>query len=101
MKTREIALISIFTAIIVASNYTLIAFPQVKIMDGMIFLAGYLFGFPIAASITILSWLIYGSLNPLGGAGFPLIIILFHQLLVEIILMVQQHWVLFLIEWLQ
>jgi|TARA_B100001750_G_scaffold240124_1_gene249296 hypothetical protein len=76
MKTREIALISIFTAIIVASNYTLIAFPQIKIMDGMIFLAGYLFGFPIAASITILSWLIYGSLNPLGGAGFPLIIIL-------------------------
>ena len=76
MKTKEIAFISVFTAIIVASNYALIAFPQIKLMDSLVFLSGYLFGFPVAASISILSWLVYGSINPLGGAGFPLIIAL-------------------------
>ncbi|HIM82701.1 MAG TPA: hypothetical protein EYM50_02990 [Nitrososphaerales archaeon] len=74
MKTKEIAFISVFTAIIVASNYALIAFPQVKLMDSMVFLSGYLFGFPVAASIAALSWLVYGSINPLGAAGFPLIL---------------------------
>ena len=76
MKTKEIAFISVFTAIIVASNYALIAFPQVKLMDSLVFMSGYLFGFPVAASIAVLSWLVYGSINPLGGAGFPLIIAL-------------------------
>tara|TARA_B100001013_G_scaffold179099_1_gene107713 strand:+ start:334 stop:879 length:546 start_codon:yes stop_codon:yes gene_type:complete len=74
MKTKEIAFISVFTAIIVASNYALIAFPQIKLMDSMVFLSGYLFGFPVAASIAALSWLVYGSINPLGAAGFPLIL---------------------------
>ena len=76
MKTKEIALVSVFTALIVSSNYVLIAFPQIKLMDSMVFLAGYLFGFYVAGSIAILSWIIYGSLNPLGGAGFPLIVVL-------------------------
>ena len=63
MKTKEIAFISVFTAIIVASNYALIAFPQIKLMDSMVFLSGYLFGFPVAASIAALSWfcLLYTS----------------------------------------
>ena len=76
MNTKEIAFISVFTAIIVASNYVLIAFPQIKLMDSLVFLSGYLFGFPVAATIAALSWLVYGSINPLGGAGFPLIIAL-------------------------
>ena len=54
MKTKEIAFISVFTAIIVASNYALIAFPQVKLMDSLVFISGYLFGFPVAASIAVL-----------------------------------------------
>ena len=42
----------------------------------MVFLTGYLFGVRAAVSVSILSWLVYGSINPLGTAGFPLIVVL-------------------------
>ena len=76
MRTNTIAAVSIITAIIVSSNYALIGFPQIKLMDSMVFLTGYLFGIKAAISVSILSWLVYGSINPLGAAGFPLIVVL-------------------------
>ena len=45
-------------------------------MDGIIFLAALMYGTTVGISIATLSWLIYGTLNPMGSAGFPLIIIL-------------------------
>ena len=76
MRTNTIAAVSIITAIIVSSNYVLMGFPQIKLMDSMVFLTGYLFGVRAAVSVSILSWLVYGSINPLGTAGFPLIEVL-------------------------
>jgi hypothetical protein len=76
MRTNTIAAVSIITAIIVSSNYVLLGFPQIKLMDSMVFLTGYLFGVKAAISVSILSWLVYGSINPLGAAGFPLIVFL-------------------------
>ena len=76
MRTNTIAAVSIITAIIVSSNYVLMGFPQIKLMDSMVFLTGYLFGVRAAVSVSILSWLVYGSINPLGTAGFPLIVVL-------------------------
>ena len=76
MKSKDIARIAIFSALIVSSNYMLISIPQFKLMDGIIFLTALMYGTTVGMSIATLSWIIYGTLNPMGSAGFPLIIIL-------------------------
>jgi len=76
VKSKDIARIAIFSALIVSSNYMLISIPQFKLMDGIIFLTALMYGTTVGISIAILSWMIYGTLNPMGSAGFPLIIIL-------------------------
>jgi hypothetical protein len=66
MNTVKIAIIATLTALSIATNYVLIGFSNIKLMDFIVFVGGFCFGAPVGASIGILSWLIYGVLNPLG-----------------------------------
>lgn len=76
LERRDVALIAVFSALAVASNYAMLAFFQVKLMDSLVFISAYLFGFRVGAGVAAITWLVYGSLNPLGAAGFPLLLIL-------------------------
>ncbi len=76
MLKRYIAIVSVFSALAVASNYAMFPLFQIKLMDSLVFVAAYLFGFRVGASVASITWLVYGSLNPLGAAGFPLLVIL-------------------------
>ncbi len=73
---RDVALIGVFSALAVASNYAMLAFFQVKMMDSLVFVSAYLFGFRVGGGVAAVTWLVYGSLNPLGAAGFPLLLVL-------------------------
>lgn len=64
--TQQTAIIAIFTAACIASNYILIGLVNVKFMDFIIFIAGYKFGAVTGTSIGVLTWLIYGTINPYG-----------------------------------
>jgi uncharacterized membrane protein len=66
LKTFKIAIIATLAAISIATNYALIGVSNVKLMDFIVFVGGFCFGPLIGASIGILSWLIYGSINPYG-----------------------------------
>jgi len=76
LRSRGVAIMAVFSALAVASNYALLAFPQIKLMDSLVFVSAYLFGFGVGAGVAIITWLVYGSVNPLGAAGFPLLIVL-------------------------
>ena len=54
------------TAACVSTNYLLIGVVNVKFMDLIVFISGFIFGPLIGASVGILTWLIYGTLNPYG-----------------------------------
>jgi hypothetical protein len=70
------ALISVFTAETLATNYAMIGLPNIKLMDALVFLAAFLFGLTVGLGIAISTWLVYGFINPYGQAGFPLILFL-------------------------
>lgn len=77
MPNRQtISTIAIFSALAVSSNYAMLAFFQIKLMDSIVFICAYLFGFYAGAGVAAITWIVYGSINPLGAAGFPLLIIL-------------------------
>ena len=65
-KAVKASLIAILTAACIASNYLLIGVINVKLMDVIVFASGFVFGPMIGASIGILTWLVYGTLNPYG-----------------------------------
>jgi len=65
-QSVKVSLIAILTATCIASNYLLIGVVNVKLMDIIVFASGFVFGPVIGASIGVLTWLVYGTLNPYG-----------------------------------
>jgi hypothetical protein len=71
MNTQKIAVIAMLIALAIATNYAMIPVYNVKFMDVIVFIGGFIFGPLVGASIGILSWTVYGTLNP---NGFSMII---------------------------
>lgn len=59
-------IIAVLTAACIASNYLLIGVVNVKFMDLIVFTGGFTFGPLTGASVGVLTWLVYGTLNPYG-----------------------------------
>ncbi len=76
LRLGIIAPVALFSSLAVASDYAMLPFAQIKLMDALVFLAGYFYGFYPGMAVATITWLIYGTFNPLGVAGFPLIAIL-------------------------
>lgn len=66
MDIRKVSIITTLTALCIATNYALVGVHQVKIMDFIVFVGGFCLGPLAGASIGILSWLVYGTINPYG-----------------------------------
>ncbi|MBI2872799.1 MAG: hypothetical protein HYY00_06385 [Chloroflexi bacterium] len=69
----ELAVVAAFIAAILATNYALVRVPNVKLLDLMVFVAGYTLGFRRGAAVAVGAWLVYGTFNPWGAAG-PLLL---------------------------
>jgi hypothetical protein len=66
-------LVAVFTALALATNYALIALPNIKLMDALVFIAAFLFGLRLGIGIAVSTWLVYGFVNPYGQADFILL----------------------------
>jgi uncharacterized membrane protein len=64
--SRSISVIAVMTAVCVATNYFLIGVANVKLMDTIVFITGLCFGSVVGASVGILTWMVYGTINPYG-----------------------------------
>jgi len=56
-----------------ATNYALSGLPNIKLMDFLVFASGLLFGPGVGVSVALLTWAIYGTLNPYGFS-FPILL---------------------------
>ena len=66
IPTRKLSFIAIMTSLCISTNYLLIGIPNVKIMDLLVFVSGYTMGSLIGAAVGVLTWLVYGTINPYG-----------------------------------
>jgi len=64
--THRLSMLIMFTTLCLASNYALIGLPQIKLMDFIVFTGGFLLGSVYGAAIGMLSWMVYGTINPCG-----------------------------------
>lgn len=72
LSARTLGLIVTIVAINLSSNYVMIGVPNVKFMDLFVFISGYLMGAIPGIIVGVLTWLVYGTINPYG---FNLIIL--------------------------
>lgn len=70
------AMISLFTALAITTDYAMLPLANIKLMDTIVFVSALVFGLEVGVSVGALTWLVYGSVNPLGAAGGSLLIIL-------------------------
>lgn len=63
---RRASMLAVFTAAAVATNYLLIGVVNVKLMDLIVFMGGYLYGARFGATLGAMVWLVYGTVNPYG-----------------------------------
>ena len=61
-------IIGVFTALSLATDYAMTGFQNVKVMDTLVFLVAFLFGFRLGIGVALLTRFIYGIVNPLGPA---------------------------------
>jgi hypothetical protein len=72
-KVVNVVSIGLISALCIATNYALLPLWNVKLMDTVVFLSGFLFGLSFGISVAVIPWLIYGTLNPYGFS-FPTLI---------------------------
>jgi len=66
MNTLRVSIVATLVALCVATNYALVGVHQVKAMDFIVFVGGFCFGPVAGAFMGILSWAVYGVINPYG-----------------------------------
>ncbi|HYB06646.1 MAG TPA: hypothetical protein VEB87_00665 [Nitrososphaerales archaeon] len=74
--TQKVAVVSLLTALAITTDYAMLPLANIKLMDTIVFVSGLVFGLDVGVSVGALTWLVYGSVNPLGSAGGPLLLIL-------------------------
>ena len=70
-KSGNVAIVALFTAVIVGSDLALSGpeFSNIKLLDTLVFVTAYLFGFRVGAAVGILSETIWSFMSPIGMAG--------------------------------
>lgn len=66
MNARRVSIVATLVALCIATNYALVGVPNMKVMDFVVFVGGFCFGAFAGALIGILTWAVYGAINPYG-----------------------------------
>jgi len=68
--------VSLFTALAIATDYAMFPLSNVKLMDSIVFVSALAFGLPVGAAVGGLTWVVYGTVNPLGADALPFLALL-------------------------
>ncbi len=66
LATKDTCLIALLTAACVGGSYALIGLPNIKFMDLTVFAVGFVYGKSVGVVTGMLTWLVYGTINPFG-----------------------------------
>ncbi len=64
-----VAVVATFSALIVGSDFALAPFSNVKLLDTLVFVCAYVFGFRVGALVGVVSETAWSFVSPIGMAG--------------------------------
>lgn len=65
----EVAVVATFSALIIGSDFALSPLYNVKLLDTLVFVSAWLFGFRVGALVGIVSETLWSFISPMGIAG--------------------------------
>ncbi|HME18119.1 MAG TPA: hypothetical protein VKF15_00085 [Nitrososphaerales archaeon] len=68
-RTSTVAVVAAFSALAVGSDFALAPYVNVKLMDTMVFVVAFLFGFRAGAGVAVVSETAWSFVSPWGAAG--------------------------------
>ncbi len=71
-RTEGVAVVAVFSSLIVGSDFALTPLVNVKLLDTLVFVVAFVFGFRIGAAVAIISETVWSVVSP-WGAGGPII----------------------------
>jgi len=71
-RSESVAVVTVFSALVVGSDFALAPYPNVKLFDTLVFVAAFVYGFRVGAAVGVLSETIWGFVSPNGMAGIIL-----------------------------
>lgn len=74
--TQRVAIVSLFAALAITTDYAMFPLANIKLMDTIVFVSGLVFGMGVGVAVGGLTWLVYGTVNPLGSDSGLLLVIL-------------------------
>jgi uncharacterized membrane protein len=69
LRTRDVAVVAVFSATVVASDFALAPFVNFKLMDPIVFIVAFVFGFRQGAAVAVVSEAVWSVVSPWGPAG--------------------------------
>jgi uncharacterized membrane protein len=69
MRSKDVAAVAVFSATIVASDFALAGLVNIKLMDTIVFLVSFVFGFKQGAAVAVVSETVWSVVSPWGPAG--------------------------------
>jgi len=69
LRSKGVAVVAVFSATVVASDFALAPFVNFKLMDPIVFLVAYVFGFRQGAAVALVSEAVWSVVSPWGPAG--------------------------------
>jgi uncharacterized membrane protein len=73
-KLKEISYITIFTSLALGFGYLFAYIPNLELVSPTVFLSGILFGLRTGTLVGMLTFFIFGLINPMGMSPVPLLI---------------------------
>jgi hypothetical protein len=70
MRRTEVAAVAVFSALVVGSDFALAGFVNFKLMDIIVFMVAFVYGFRTGAAVAVVSEAVWSVVSPWGPAGF-------------------------------
>lgn len=67
--TSKVAVVTVFSALIIGSDFALAPFANIKLLDVIVFVVAFVFGFRMGAAVAIISETAWSFVSPWGMAG--------------------------------
>lgn len=69
MRQTDVALVAVFSALVVGTDFALAPFVSFKLLDTVVFMVAFVYGFKQGAAVAVVSEAVWSVVSPWGAAG--------------------------------
>lgn len=69
MRQTDVAVVAIFSALVVGTDFALAPFVSFKLLDTVVFMVAFVYGFKEGAAVAVVSEAVWSAVSPWGAAG--------------------------------